>query len=99
MFLFGLIFAALVGLAIAAAVLCSACSLVRVQSPDFFFAMVLCLTVGLIVAVLQFAAGVSAALGAGVSLASLKTVADFQHVLERGAMFGIGCTPFVSAGI
>jgi len=34
-----------------------------------------------------------------VSLTSLRTVADFQQLLARGAVVGIASTPFVSAGI
>jgi len=99
MLLLGIIFGAMVGFAIAGAILSSACSLVRVQPPDFFFAMVLCFIVGVAIFIVQFLAGVAGTLGAGVSLASLTTVGDFQRLLERGAMFGVLTTPFVAAGI
>ena len=49
MVLTGLIIGLLVGMSLAALVLTSACSLVRVQPPDFFFAMVICFMVGMTV--------------------------------------------------
>ena len=99
MFLTALIIGTLVGLSIAALILTSACSLVRVQPPDFFFAMVLCFMVGTVVMVLQIAAGVAGTVGAGISLASLRTALDYQRLVERGSFMGFLCGPFVSAGI
>ena len=94
-----LVLGLLVGLSIAAVILSSACSLVRVQPPGFFFAMIICLVVGLTVFMVQLAAGVAGTLGAGVSLANLKSTAEFQRLLERGLAVGVLSTPFVSAGI
>jgi hypothetical protein len=94
-----IIFGIFVGLSIAAVILSSACSLVRVEPPSFFFSMTICMVIGLIVFVVQLAAGVAGTLGAGLSLANLKTAADFQHLLERGLVVGVLSTPFVSAGI
>jgi len=99
MLLVGVIIGLLVGLSIAAAILSSACSLVRVPPPDFFFAMGICFVIGVAVFLVEFAAGVAGTLGAGVSLGSLRTVMDFQRLLERGAAVGALSTPFVSAGI
>jgi hypothetical protein len=99
MLLAGLVIGGLVGFSIAAIILTSACSLVRVPPPDFFFAMVLCFVISVTVFLFQFAAGVAGTLGAGVSLSSLTTVLDFQRLMERGAVVGLLSTPFVSAGI
>ena len=99
MLLTGIIIGGMVGLALAALILSSACSLVRVQPPDFFFGMVLCFMVGMMVAMIQFAVGVAGTLGAGVELDSLRTVMDYQRLLERGAIVSFLLTPFVSAGI
>ena len=99
MLLAGLIIGLLVGFSIAAIILSSACSLVRVPPPAFFFAMVICFVVGVAVFLIQFAAGVAGTLGAGVSMASLTTVLDFQRLLERGAAVSALSTPFVSAGM
>jgi hypothetical protein len=94
-----LIIGLLVGLSIAAIILTSACTLVRVPQPDFFFAMILCFVVGTVLFGLQFLAGVAGTVSAGVSLTTLKTVSGFQHLMERGAMMSLFSTPFVSAGI
>lgn len=94
-----LIFGLLIGFAVAAMILSSACNLVRVQPPDFFFGMVICFIVGMAVFTVQVAAGVAGTFGAGQSLASLTTVVEFQRLLERGAVVGFLFTPFVSAGI
>ncbi len=99
MLLAGVVIGLLVGFSIAGAILSSACSLVRVQPPDFFFAMVLCFVIGVAVFMLQFAAGVAGTLGAGVSMASLKTLPDFQGLMERGAVVAVLSMPFVSAGM
>src|SRR5438270_2955792 len=99
MLLTGLIIGLLVYVAIAALILTTACSLVRVPQPDFFFAMVICFVNLMTICMLQFMAGVAGTLGAGVSMASLQTVADFQRLMERGTVVGIISVPFVSAGM
>jgi hypothetical protein len=99
MYLAGLVIGGLVGLAIAALILTSACSLVRVQPPDFFFAMVLCFMVGMVVVMIQTAAGLAATFGAGIPLTSLKSMPDYQRLLQRGAVMALLSTPLVSAGI
>jgi len=99
MMIAGLVIGGLVGFSIAAIILSSACSLVRVQPPDFFFAMVITFILAVAIVGLQFAAGVAATLGAGISMTSLRTVADFQRLMERGAAVGAISTPFISAGI
>jgi hypothetical protein len=99
MWLAGIIIGSLIGLALGAAVLSSACSLVRVQPPDFFFGMVICFFVGMTLLMVQCAAGIAGTLGAGVSLMSLQTASDFQRLMARGAPVGLLSTPFLSAGI
>jgi hypothetical protein len=88
-----------VGLSIAGAILSSACGLVRVQPPDFFFSMVLCFIIGVAVFMIQFSAGVAGMLGAGLSVTSLRTLSDFQRLMEHGAVVGTLSLPFVSAGM
>jgi hypothetical protein len=94
-----LIIGSLVGLAIAGAILSSACSLVRVEPPEFFFSMTLCFVISVAVFMLQFAAGVAGTLGAGVSLERLKSLSDFRGLMERGAVVAVVSLPFVSAGM
>jgi hypothetical protein len=99
MVLLAIIIGVLVGLSIAAVILSSACSLVRVQPPGFFAAMMICVLVGFVVLSAQLAAGVAGTLGAGGSVTGLRTALDFQRLMERGAVVGMVSTPFLSAAI
>jgi hypothetical protein len=98
-FLAALIFTILVVLSVAAVILSTACSFVRVQPPDFFSAIVIVLLLAVVGAMVNFLAGTAATYLAGISLDTLRTQADYKALLERGEMTTLILSPFFSAGI
>jgi hypothetical protein len=103
MLLAGVIIGLMVGLALAGAILSSACNLVRVQPPEYFFAMAICFMLTMILVVVQVAVSVFSAVGAGIPFMSLftnlKTAADYQHLFQRGSTITMILTPFICAGV
>jgi hypothetical protein len=93
------IFAIMIGLSVAAVILSTACSFVRVQPPDFFSAILIVVLLGVVGATVNFLAGTAATYLAGISLETLRTQADYMALVQRGEMATLILSPFFSAAI
>ncbi len=96
--LLALIFVVLAGLTISAMILCGACKLVGVPSPDLFPAIVICLVVNL--ADLTVALPVGLILGGG-GFTSVENMSqrDLMVLMQRSSPFVALLHPILSAGI